>query len=94
MYETKLDNLQLDEKDKIGYVYKCMGSGFWALKQNDFRTALQQLVMEVGKQIHSIPSERNSTLGSGTVLTPKMESITPRCKKLLAGVVSSNLGPR
>ncbi len=47
MYETKLDNLQLDEKDKIGYVYKCMGSGFWALKQNDFRTALQKLVMEV-----------------------------------------------
>ncbi len=47
MYETKLENLQLDEKDKIGYVYKCMGSGFWALKQNDFRTALQQLVMEV-----------------------------------------------
>ncbi len=47
MFEEKLKSLNLDEEDKIGYVYKCMGSGFWALKQHDFRTAIQSLLLEV-----------------------------------------------
>ncbi len=47
MFEEKLKSLSLDEEDKIGYVYKCMGSGFWALKQHDFRTAIQSLLLEV-----------------------------------------------
>ena len=42
----KLKNLQLDEPNKIGYTYKSMGSGFWALKQDDFRKAIQKITME------------------------------------------------
>ena len=29
--------LQLDERHCIGYTLKCMGAGFWALRQTDFR---------------------------------------------------------
>ena len=43
----ELKNLQLDEPNKIGYTYKSMGSGFWALKQDDFRKAIQKITMEV-----------------------------------------------
>lgn len=50
MYAKNLDVLNLEEYKKIGYCYKCMGSGFWALRQKDFRKALQALVMEVGKK--------------------------------------------
>ena len=42
-----VSDLDLDESRKIGYTYKCLGSGFWALKQKNFRTAIQTLVMEV-----------------------------------------------
>lgn len=45
---TKIKELQLDEKGKIGYTYKSMGSGFWALKQDDFRTAIQKVVFQGG----------------------------------------------
>ncbi|XP_064639250.1 uncharacterized protein YegU-like [Lineus longissimus] len=48
MYAKNLDVLNLEEYKKIGYCYKCMGSGFWALRQKDFRKALQALVMEAG----------------------------------------------
>ncbi|XP_071082757.1 ADP-ribosyl-[dinitrogen reductase] glycohydrolase-like [Haliotis cracherodii] len=41
-------NLRLSESGKIGYTYKCLGAGFWALKQKDFRKALQKIVMEGG----------------------------------------------
>ena len=44
---TKLKDLQLAEPGKIGYTYKSMGSGFWALKQDDFRKAIQKIAMEV-----------------------------------------------
>lgn len=47
MFCTSLDDLWLDESDKIGYTYKCMGAGFWALRQNDFRTALEAIAYEV-----------------------------------------------
>lgn len=42
-----LKELKLDEERKIGYTYKCLGAGFWALKQNNFRQALQAITMEV-----------------------------------------------
>ncbi|XP_046563707.1 uncharacterized protein YegU-like [Haliotis rubra] len=44
----KIKNLKLCELGKIGYTYKCMGCGLWALKQKDFRKALQTIVMEGG----------------------------------------------
>ena len=47
MYATKLKELKLDESKKIGYTYKTLGAGFWALRQKDFRTALQEIVMAV-----------------------------------------------
>ncbi|KAM7442120.1 hypothetical protein ABFA07_008860 [Porites harrisoni] len=48
MFCTSLDDLQLDESVKIGYTYKCMGAGFWALRQNNFRTALEAIAYEGG----------------------------------------------
>lgn len=47
MFCKSLDDLHLDEGDKIGYTYKCMGAGFWALRQNDFRAALEAIAYEV-----------------------------------------------
>lgn len=47
MTEKKLSNLKLSEPKKIGYIYKCLGAAFWALKQNNYRMALQKIVMEV-----------------------------------------------
>lgn len=44
----KLEQLKLAEPGKIGYTYKSMGSGFWALKQDNFRKAIQKIVMEGG----------------------------------------------
>lgn len=48
IFATKLKELDLSEHGKIGYTLKCMGCGFWALRQNDFRSALQELIMEGG----------------------------------------------
>ncbi|KAL3868580.1 hypothetical protein ACJMK2_041381 [Sinanodonta woodiana] len=45
---VNLSDLKLDEENAIGYTYKCLGAGFWALKQNDFRQALQEIVMSGG----------------------------------------------
>ncbi|GFR87266.1 ADPribosylglycohydrolase superfamily protein [Elysia marginata] len=45
---TKLKELQLCEAAKIGYTYKCMGAGFWALKQKDFQKAMIKVVMAAG----------------------------------------------
>ena len=47
----RLRDLKLDESTSIGYTFKCMGSGFWALKKDDFRTALQKIVLEVKRDI-------------------------------------------
>ena len=47
MFSSELSDLKLDDKGSIGYTYKTMGAGFWALKQDDFRTAMQELLMEV-----------------------------------------------
>ena len=43
----RLRDLKLDDNNSIGYTFKCMGAGFWSLKKDDFRTALQKIVLEV-----------------------------------------------
>ncbi|CAD5116266.1 DgyrCDS5173 [Dimorphilus gyrociliatus] len=43
-----LEELKLDEPAKIGYTFKCMASGIWALKQGDPEKALTDLIMEGG----------------------------------------------
>ncbi|KAK3596758.1 hypothetical protein CHS0354_038757 [Potamilus streckersoni] len=43
-----LAELKLDDVDKMGYTFKCLGAGFWALKQDRFRSAIQKLTMEGG----------------------------------------------
>ena len=43
----RLRDLKLDDPNSIGYTFKCMGCGFWALKKDDFRTALQKIVLAV-----------------------------------------------
>lgn len=48
MLVTNISKLKLSEHKKIGYIYKCLGSAFWALKQNNFRHALQIITMEAG----------------------------------------------
>lgn len=45
---TNLDSLRLDDESSIGYTFKCLGAGFWALKQTDFRKALTKIVMCAG----------------------------------------------
>ena len=46
---TDLKELRLDEDGKIGYTYKTLGAAFWALKQNNFRYAIEKITMEVKK---------------------------------------------
>ncbi|XP_073229532.1 uncharacterized protein [Porites lutea] len=48
MFAKSLNDLQLDESGKIGYTYKCMGAGFWALRQENFRDALEAIAFEGG----------------------------------------------
>lgn len=43
----KINLLKLDEPTKIGYTYKSMGSGFWALKQDDFRKTITKIMLQV-----------------------------------------------
>lgn len=45
---TNIKDLKLDEEGKIGYTYKSMGSGFWALKQDNFRKAVTKIMMQGG----------------------------------------------
>lgn len=41
--------LELDDRDKIGYTYKALGSGFYGLRTSkDFRSAIIELIMEGG----------------------------------------------
>lgn len=48
MFAESLSDLQLAESRAIGYTYKCMGSGFWSLRQNDFRASLEAIAYEGG----------------------------------------------
>lgn len=43
----KIKTLKLDEPLKIGYTYKSMGTGFWALKQDNFRKAITKVMLQV-----------------------------------------------
>ncbi|XP_005095118.2 ADP-ribosyl-[dinitrogen reductase] glycohydrolase [Aplysia californica] len=44
----KIKELELSGAGGIGYTYKCMGAGFWALKQDNFKKAMIQVVMQAG----------------------------------------------
>lgn len=48
MHVKKLRELKLGDPNSIGYTFKCMGAGFWSLKKDNFRTALQKIVLEGG----------------------------------------------
>ncbi|XP_070558794.1 ADP-ribosyl-[dinitrogen reductase] glycohydrolase-like [Ptychodera flava] len=48
MNKRNLSELKLAQPDNIGYTYKCLGAGFWALRQKDFREALTAIVKEGG----------------------------------------------
>ncbi|XP_053378387.1 ADP-ribosylarginine hydrolase Tri1-like [Mercenaria mercenaria] len=48
LYCTSLKDLHLDEAGRSNYTYKALGAGFWALKQKDFRQAIQDIVHEGG----------------------------------------------
>ncbi|CAH1265719.1 Hypp3232 [Branchiostoma lanceolatum] len=48
MDPRQLEELQLDAQGVIGYTYKTLGAGFWALRQNDFRKAIERITMEAG----------------------------------------------
>ena len=48
MYVGDIRELKLDEKEKIGYTFKTLGAGFWALRQNHFRSALEAIVFSGG----------------------------------------------
>ncbi|XP_078321020.1 adenylosuccinate lyase-like [Crassostrea virginica] len=45
---TNLKQIKLDESGKIGYTFKTLGAGFWALKQDDFRRAITKVVLHGG----------------------------------------------
>jgi hypothetical protein len=49
LYCTSLKDLRLDEPGRSNFTYKALGAGFWALKQKDFRQAIQDIVHEVSK---------------------------------------------
>lgn len=53
---SDLKQLKLDESGKIGYTFKTLGSGFWALKQNDFRKAITKIVLQVYLLTDSLPN--------------------------------------
>ncbi|XP_033106592.1 uncharacterized protein LOC117108617 isoform X2 [Anneissia japonica] len=48
MFANSLDELNLAEVGKIGYTYKCLGAGFWAFRQDNFRDAIEAITMEAG----------------------------------------------
>ncbi|XP_078679053.1 uncharacterized protein LOC144914764 [Branchiostoma floridae x Branchiostoma belcheri] len=48
MDPRQLEELQLDAPGVIGYTYKTLGAGFWALRQDDFRVAIERITMEAG----------------------------------------------
>lgn len=45
---TNLEELDLSEPHSIGYTYKCLGAGFWALKQENFRDTIEAIVRSGG----------------------------------------------
>eukprot|EP01114_Cavostelium_apophysatum_P016108 TRINITY_DN4529_c0_g1_i1.p1 TRINITY_DN4529_c0_g1~~TRINITY_DN4529_c0_g1_i1.p1 ORF type:complete len:467 (-),score=84.35 TRINITY_DN4529_c0_g1_i1:18-1418(-) len=48
-FAKSLQELQLDDKEKIGYTYKCFGSAFYCLRnEGDFRKLITELAYEGG----------------------------------------------
>ena len=47
MCADTLAELQLSNQRTEGYVFTALGAGFWALRQSDFRTAIQEIIMQV-----------------------------------------------
>ena len=45
----KLEEMKLDDKQALGYTFKCAGAGFYGLRKGtDFRSSITQLIMEGG----------------------------------------------
>ena len=42
-----VEDLKLNEKKTEGYVFTALSAGFWALRQDDFRKAIQDIIMQV-----------------------------------------------
>lgn len=51
MFAATLKDLELDASEQIGYTLKCLGAGFWAFRQEDFREAIEAITMEVVQYI-------------------------------------------
>ena len=47
MFAKTLTALKLDEAGSRGYTFKALGAGFWALRQQNYKKAITELVMEV-----------------------------------------------
>ncbi|XP_071806736.1 ADP-ribosylarginine hydrolase Tri1-like [Asterias amurensis] len=45
---ASLPELKLDDRQRIGYTFKCLGAGFWALRQKNFREAIEAITLEGG----------------------------------------------
>ncbi|ELT98348.1 hypothetical protein CAPTEDRAFT_158452 [Capitella teleta] len=48
LFCKNIDEHELADDPKIGYTYKTLGAGFWALQQTDFRKALETIILEGG----------------------------------------------
>ncbi|RUS80309.1 hypothetical protein EGW08_011947 [Elysia chlorotica] len=48
MQASSLKELKLGDITNMSFTFKALGAGFWALKQKDFRSAIQDIVMEGG----------------------------------------------
>ncbi len=46
--EPKIEIFELDEPKSIGYTLKAMGAAFWALRQDDFQSAILEIVHQGG----------------------------------------------
>ena len=45
---ANIGDLNLADRESMGYTFKTMGAGFWALRQTDFRYVIESLTLEVG----------------------------------------------
>lgn len=46
--KANLRELKLDAGEAIGYTFKALGAGFWALRQEDFEYAITAISLEAG----------------------------------------------
>ncbi|GFO15635.1 adpribosylglycohydrolase superfamily protein [Plakobranchus ocellatus] len=64
MQASNLKDLKLGDVSNMSFTFKAVGAGFWALKQKDFRSAIQDIVMEVSLNLKSIFPFRSSLLSN------------------------------